>query len=172
MRISTLRAKVASWRSPGATQVSKSSSYPDIPSIASQTRPQASSRLLSLPPELLAAILLEFFITSSNSQHVLLLKDGRYVRAECVTDHRSAGEEEDTLMQECAAFKSSMFEDEKLYRCLTSEWGNHWTCEELWRARSQDQGISKRWSPFLAVMLACRQFLHTSYTSETRETWI
>jgi hypothetical protein len=85
------------------------------------------------------------------------MKDGRYVKAKCVTDHHAAGEEENTLMQECAAFQSSMFDDEKLYSRMTSGWGNHWRCEELWRANAQDQGTSKRWSPFLAVMLACRQ---------------
>lgn len=74
-----------------------------------------------------------------------------------MTAHCAAEEEEDTLMQDCAAFKSSMFEDERLYRRMTSEWGGHWRCEELWHERLEDQATSKLWTPFLAVMLTCRQ---------------
>ena len=121
--------------------------YPDLDVMALKTKPQTGSTLMQLPLEIRIAIFQELCDAAGLSQHIMF-QDGHYVRARCVTDHAAS----DGLMEECARFNMTRFDDPLIWGRLMSTWGNHWKCEELYQSMKQTS-----WSPFLAMMLACRQ---------------
>lgn len=102
---------------------------------------------MRMPPEIRGLILENLWHDAGAVQHIIL-QNGRYRSKKCVTNHSAPGD----LMQECAEHQSDRFEDETLWKRMTSVWGNHWKCEEFHR-----DGESKGWNPFLTMMLVCKQ---------------
>lgn len=141
MKFRDFRSKVALRLRPGTR-------YPDLEAIDSKTQPQRGSTLMQLPLEIRNAIFQELWNDAGVSQHIVLQDNRRYLRARCVTDHTRP----DSLMDECARFNTSCIEDPLIWRRLMSSWGPCWKCEELYQSTKQTP-----WSPFLSMMLACRQ---------------
>ncbi|EKJ68805.1 hypothetical protein FPSE_11022 [Fusarium pseudograminearum CS3096] len=103
------------------------------------------------------------------SQH-LILRDGRFLRMKCVTDVTAPDERQ----AKCERTGCDEIWDPELWRQLESNWGIHWKCEELHQSHQQKDG--SRWSPFLAMMLTCRELyiearasIYSSVTFCTRD---
>ncbi|KAH7113160.1 hypothetical protein B0J13DRAFT_600272 [Dactylonectria estremocensis] len=158
MKFHDLRSKLATRLRPGAR-------YPDPAALASKAQPQSDSALLQLPSEIRNAIFREVWRDAGVSQHVML-QGGRYVLARCVTDHAAS----DDLMDECAKYRMSNFNDPLISQRLLSPWGNHWKCKELYQSTRQTSTRKTQSSPFLAIMLSCSQ-LYVAPLLQVNQRW-
>lgn len=158
MNVHSLRSKLAR-----RLRSSPASRFPNLEAMASTLQPQpTAATLVALPLEIRISILEELWKAAGVRQHIMLVK-GRYVRARCVTQtHHEAPDE---LMEECARYCSTRFDDEVLFRRMQSAWSSHWKCEEVFQESNGDRNETKRKSKtkktrggsFLSVMLVCRQ---------------
>ncbi|CAM1510729.1 Fc.00g034120.m01.CDS01 [Cosmosporella sp. VM-42] len=132
------------------------SRHPHLEAVASHAQPQHGSVFMQLPPEIKDVIFQELWHDAGIFQHVML-RWGRIVGMRCVT----TTEGPDELLEECASHGITLARDLILWRRFLSPWGNHWKCEERYQSRSK----TTEWSPYLAMMLTCRQLYVESRTS-------
>ncbi|KAH7165279.1 hypothetical protein EDB81DRAFT_838087 [Dactylonectria macrodidyma] len=163
MKFHNIRSRLAARLKPG--KLFLGARYPDPAALASKAQPQSDSALMQLPSEIRNVIFQQVWQDAGVSQHILLQGD-RYVLARCVTDHAAS----DDLMDECAKYRRSNFDDPLMSRRLLSSWGNHWKCEELYQSTRQPstRKASTRQtqsSPFLTIMLTCSQLYLECRTS-------
>lgn len=147
MKFSGMRSRLAARLKPGKRSGDTGDTDQAFEGIASTSRQQKDSALMRMPPEIRCLILENLWNDAGAVQHIIL-QNGRYTSKKCVTNHSAPGD----LMQECAEHQSTRFQDEALWSRMTSAWGNHWKCEEFHR-----DGEPKGWSPFLTMMLVCKQ---------------
>lgn len=118
--------------------------------IAWRANPQTASALVQLPTEIKEMIFREIWKDAGVFQH-LILRRGRVIGMKCVTDITAP----DELQESCQTTGCTELRDPVLWRRLRSTWGCHWKCEELQQSRSKGRG--HEWSPFLPMLLICRQ---------------
>ncbi|KAK7927344.1 hypothetical protein PG985_004342 [Apiospora marii] len=133
-----------------------SSCHPDPDAMALDLHTQSNSALMRLPLEIRDAILKESWMGAGVSQH-LVVRNGHLQHATCVCDHAAS----DGLTELCFQRGPIRFEDGEVWGRMRSTWGNHWKCEEEFGRStagtngSQDGKVCR--SPFLAIMLTCKQ---------------
>jgi hypothetical protein len=127
-------------------------SRPQPQDIARRADPQTASALVQLPTEIKEIIFQELWNDAGLFQHLILRHD-RVFGMKCITNISAL----DELQRACEESGRTHISDPVLWRRLESTWGVHWKCEELYHSVFKIK--SNEWSPFMPVLLTCRQLL-------------